>query len=71
MNFAKVFSALGNGTASTYVEEIEDTYTVTFDIAGTTTELLTMPIALTAGRTYSMYLVGTAGQYGAILTRDD
>jgi hypothetical protein len=71
VNFAKVFSGVANGTASTYVEELEDTYTITFDIAGTTTELLTMPVALTAGRTYSMYLVGTAAQYGAILTRDD
>jgi len=30
-----------------------------------------VPVVLTAGRTYSMYLVGTAGQYGAVLTRDD
>jgi len=39
--------------------------------AGTTTHLLSMPVAVTAGRTYSMYLVGTQGQYAAILTRDD
>jgi len=71
VNFAKLFTGVGNGTATTYVEELEDTYTVTFDVAGTTSELLTIPVAVTAGRTYSMYLVGTAGQYGAILTRDD
>ena len=71
VNFAKVFSGVANATASTYVEELEDTYTITFVIAGTTAELLTMPLAVTAGRTYSMYLVGTAGQYSAILTRDD
>jgi hypothetical protein len=71
VNFAKVFTGVGGSTASTYVDELEDTYTVTFDVAGTTTELLTTSVALTAGRTYSLYLVGTAGQYGAILTRDD
>ena len=71
VNFAKVFTAVESNTASTYIDELEDTYTITFDIAGTTTELVNTPVALTAGRTYSMYLVGTAGQYGAILTRDD
>jgi len=71
VNFAKVFSAVGSSAASTYVEELEDTYTITFDVAGTTTALVTTQVALTAGRTYSMYLVGTAGQYGAFLTRDD
>jgi hypothetical protein len=72
VNFAKVFSGIGNGAASTYVEELEDSYTITFDLAGTTSEILTVPgVALTAGRTYTMYLVGTSGQYGTILTRDD
>jgi hypothetical protein len=72
VNFGKVFSSVGNGVASTYIEELEDSYTITFDLAGTTTEVLTVPaVALTAGRTYSLYLVGTAGQYGAILARDD
>lgn len=72
VNFAKVSSSVGNGAASTYIEELEDSYTITFDLAGTTTELLTVPaVALTAGRTYTMYLVGTAGQYGTILARDD
>jgi len=28
-------------------------------------------VALTAGRTYTMYLIGTAGQYSTILARDD
>jgi hypothetical protein len=72
VNFANVFSSVGNGVASTYIQELEDSYTITFDLAGTTTEILTVPaVALTAGRTYSLYLVGTAGQYGAILARDD
>ena len=72
VNFAKVFSNVGNGAASTYIEELEDSYTITFDYAGTTSEIITVPgVALTAGRTYTMYLIGTAGQYGTILARDD
>jgi hypothetical protein len=72
VNFALVFSGVGNGAASDYVQELEDSYTVTFDVAGTTTEILTVSgVALTAGRTYTMYLIGSAGQYGTILTRDD
>ncbi|HVN35325.1 MAG TPA: DUF4397 domain-containing protein [Casimicrobiaceae bacterium] len=71
VNFANVFSGVGATTASTYLEELEDTYTITFVAAGSTNQLLAAPVSLTAGRTYSMYLVGTAGQYGAVLTRDD
>ena len=72
MNFAKVFSNVSNGAASTYIEELEDSYTITFDRADTTSEILTVPgVALTAGRTYTLYLIGTAAQYGTILTRDD
>ena len=72
VNFAQVFSGIGNGAASDYVQELEDSYTVTFDVADTTTEILTVSgVALTAGRTYTMYLIGSAGQYGTILTRDD
>jgi hypothetical protein len=72
VNFANVFSNVAPNAASTYVEELEDSFTITFDRAGTTSEILTVPsVALTAGRTYTMYLVGKAGQYGTILTRDD
>ncbi len=72
VNFAKVFSSVGNGAATTYIEELEDSYTITFDYAGTTSEIVSVPgVALTAGRTYTMYLIGTAGQYGTILARDD
>ena len=72
VNFAKVFSNVGNGAPSTYIEELEDSYTITFAYAGTTTEIVSVPgVALTAGRTYTMYLIGTAGQYGTILARDD
>jgi len=72
VNFAKKVSALGTNAASGYVEAIEDIYTISFDVAGTATEILSVPsVSLTAGRTYTMYLVGANGQYGTIFTRDD
>ena len=72
VNFAKAVSALGTNAASAYVEAVDGTYTITFDIAGTTNLITSVPaVELIAGRTYTMHLVGTAGQYGTILTRDD
>ena len=72
VNFATKVSALGTNAASSYVELVEDTYTINFDLAGTTTLVLSVPsVAVTAGRTYTLYLVGTAGQLAGVLTRDD
>ena len=72
VNFARKISSLGTNAASAYVELIEDTYTINFDLAGTTTVVLSMPsVALTASRTYTLYLVGTTGQLAGVLTRDD
>ena len=72
VNFARQATALANNAASGYVEVIEDTYTVNFDVAGTTNVVLSVPqVALTAGRTYTVYLVGSSGQYAGIVTRDD
>jgi len=65
-------SALGTNAASSYVQLVEETYTINFDLAGTTTLVLSVPsVALTAGRTYTLYLVGTSGQLAGVLTRDD
>jgi hypothetical protein len=72
VNFAPRALALATNAASGYVELAENTYTVNFDVAGTTTVLLSVPaIALTAGRSYTLYLVGTTGQLAGVLTRDD
>jgi hypothetical protein len=72
VNFAPQASAVATNAASGYVELAEDTYTVNFDLAGTTSIVLSVPQAsLVAGRTYSLYLAGAAGQYAAVLTRDD
>ena len=72
VNFARAVSALGTNAASAYIEAVDGTYTITFDVAGTTNMITSVPsVELIAGRTYTMHLVGTAGQYGTILTRDD
>jgi hypothetical protein len=72
VNFVRQAAALPANAASGYVELSEDTYTVNFDIAGTTTVVLSVPqVSLTAGRTYSLFLSGAAGQYAAVLSRDD
>jgi hypothetical protein len=72
VNFAKKVSSLGTNAASSYVELVEDTYSINFDLAGTTTVVLSMPsVSVTAGRTYSLYLVGTTAQLAGLLTRDD
>jgi len=72
VNFAKRVSALATNTASSYFELAEDTYTIDFNLAGTTTNVLNLPaVAVTAGRTYTLYLMGTPGALAGILTRDD
>ncbi len=72
VNFAAKVTSLQQNTGSAYVELVEDTYTIDFVVAGTTTSLLTLPgVALTAARTYTLYLVGTSGQLAGVLTRDD
>ena len=72
VNFAAKVTSLQQNAGSAYVELVEDTYTIDFVVAGTTTSLLTLPgVALTAARTYTLYLVGTSGQLAGVLTRDD
>ena len=72
VNFAPKVSALASNAASTYLELNEDTYTVNFDLAGTTNVVLNLPaVAVTAGRTYTLYLVGTSGSLAGVLTADD
>jgi hypothetical protein len=72
VNFAAKVTSLQKNAASAYVEFVEDTYTIDFVVAGTATTLLSLPaVALTAARTYTLYLVGTSGQLAGVLTRDD
>ena len=72
INFAKRVSALNTNAASSYIELVEDTYTINFDLADTTTIVLNLQsVAVTAGRTYTLYLLGTPSQLAGVLTRDD
>jgi hypothetical protein len=72
VNFAAKVTSLQTNSGSAYVEFVEDTYTIDFVVAGTATTLLSLPaVALTAARTYTLYLVGTSGQLAGVLTRDD
>lgn len=72
VNFARRVANLSTGAASSYIQLTQDTYAINFDIAGTTTVLLSLPsVPLTAGYTYSIYLVGSANQLASIQTRDN
>ena len=72
VNFATKVSALATNAASSYVELADDTYTINFDLAGTTTVVLSLQgVVVTAGRTYTLYLMGTSGALTGVLTRDD
>lgn len=72
VNFAPKVAALATNAGSNYIEFVEDTYVVNFDLAGTTNVVLNLPgVALTAGSTYTLYLVGTTGNLSGVLTRDD
>ncbi len=71
VNFAKQVVGLPLNTASSYRELAENTYAISFQLTGTQTSLVNLPaVALTAGRTYSLYLVGASGSYGGTLTAD-
>ena len=72
VNFAPQVLSLAENAASGYVELVEDTYIVNFDNAGTTNVVVSVPgVSLLAGRSYTLYLMGTTGQYAGVLTRDD
>ena len=71
VNFAQRVPNIPTNASSDYLEFVEGTYTVTFNVAGTTTLLLNLPaVAVTAGRTYTLYLMGTPGNLAGALLRD-
>jgi len=72
VNFALRAANVDTNTASAYIELPENAYSVSFDVAGTTSILLTLPsVSVTSGNTFSLYLMGTTGQLSGVLTRDD
>ena len=72
VNFAKKVSNLPARAPSDYVALVFDTYAINFDVAGTTTLILSLPtVGLTIGQSYTLYLVGSSDSYAGLLTRDD
>ena len=71
VNFALQSPNIATNASSGYIEFAEGTYTVTFNVAGTTSLLLNLPaVSLTADRTYTLYFTGTPGSLTSTLVRD-
>ncbi len=73
VNFAKQVSGLALNTSSSYlVISPSNTYALTFNTAGTTTAVLTLPsVELDANGIYTIYVVGGSAHLEGILTRDN
>jgi hypothetical protein len=72
VNFAQRVAGIPTNAASGYFELPENTYAITFNLAGTTTVLLNLPgVAVASGGTYTLYLAGTADALTGLLTHDD
>ena len=77
VNFAKTFSGVASNSASQYVELVADalgstTYQFDFNLAGTSTKVLTIPaVPLITGKTYSVYVVGPAAALQGVVAADD
>jgi hypothetical protein len=77
VSFAKTFAGVASNSASPYTELVADalgstTYQFDFNLAGTTTNLLTIPaVPLITGKTYSVYVVGPAAALQGVVAADD
>ncbi len=77
VNFVKTFTNVASNTASAYTELVSDpingtTYEFDFNVAGTATPVLKLPgVTLTAGKTYTIYVVGSAAALQGVVSVDD
>ena len=76
VNFSKTFSGVATNTASGYTELLADStgtpYEFDFNLAGTVTPVLMLPgVALTSGRTYTIYVVGSAPAPQGVVSPDN
>jgi len=77
VNFSKTFSNVASNTASPYSELVADPFAGTayefdFNLAGTSTPLLKLPgVLLAAGKTYTVYVVGSAAAPQGVVSTDD
>ena len=71
VNGALTVGTLAAGTPSLYFELPAQTYTFGFVDATTSTSLIDIPgVVLAAGHTYTLFLIGPAGQLTTLLTQD-
>lgn len=76
VNFVKQFSAVVSNSASPYTELTADptvgtTYQFDFNLAGTANRVLQLPVTITSGKTYSVYVVGPAAALQGVAVADD
>jgi len=76
VNFVKQFSGVASNTASPYAALVADstgtTYEFDFNLAGTVTPVLKLPgVTLTSGKTYTIYVVGTAAAPLGVVSNDN
>ena len=77
VNFVKTFAGVASNTASAYSELVSDpingtNYEFDFNVAGTITPVLKLPgVKLTAGKTYTIYVVGSAAAPQGVVSNDD
>jgi len=77
VNFSKQISGLANNSGSSYIEVTADAtigtaYEFDFNLAGTTTPVLKMPsVAIIAGHTYTIYVVGPSTAPQGVVAKDD
>jgi hypothetical protein len=76
VNFAKQFSGVATNSASAYTELIADStgspYEFDFNLAGTVTPVVMLPgVTITSGRTYTVYVVGSAAAPQGVVSPDN
>jgi hypothetical protein len=76
VNFSKTFSGVTSNTASGYTELAADStgtpYEFDFNLAGTVTPVVMLPgVTLISGRTYTVYIVGSATAPQGVVSTDN
>jgi hypothetical protein len=76
VNFSRTISGLAMNSAITSEFDADATsgtpYEFDFNVSGTTQNALKLPnVVLTGGRTYSIYIVGSAAALRGVVTQDD
>ena len=72
VNFVKQVGALPDYSASQYLDLAPAIYSLTFNTAGTTSAVLTLPaVQLDANLRYTIYVVGSTGHLEGVVSHDD